>query len=73
MAILIVDRKAYAINVGDSRAILSKNHGAEKVDLSEDHRPDADVEETRIEGNGGYIYQTETVAKVPGPDGIIRE
>ena len=53
ICILIVDKKAYAINVGDSRAILSKNHGKVRVDLSDDHRPDAVVEKDRIINNGG--------------------
>lgn len=72
ICLLIVDDIAYTINVGDSRCMLSVNGGRQTVDLSEDHKPEAAVEERRITRNGGHIYQTQNVAKVPGPDGVIR-
>ena len=51
----------YIINVGDSRAIGSKNNGAVAVDLSQDHKPSDDAEFKRIETAGGHIYQTHSV------------
>jgi serine/threonine protein phosphatase PrpC len=51
----------YIINVGDSRAIGSKNHGALAVDLSQDHKPSEAFEFRRIENAGGHIYQTHSV------------
>ena len=53
-------------NVGDSRCILS-SEGTEKVFmLSTDHKPMDEVEQKRINENGGKIYQTQTLARVPG-------
>ena len=46
----------YVINVGDSRAIGSKNNGAVALDLSEDHKPGEVAEFKRIEAAGGHIY-----------------
>ena len=51
----------YIVNVGDSRAIGSKNHGAVALDLSEDHKPGELSEFRRIEAAGGHIYQTHSV------------
>lgn len=51
----------YIINVGDSRAIGSKNNGASALDLSSDHKPSEASEFRRIEAAGGYIYQTHSV------------
>ena len=51
----------YVINVGDSRAIGSKNNGAVALDLSEDHKPGEVAEFRRIEAAGGHIYQTHSV------------
>ena len=46
----------YIVNVGDSRAIGSKGHGAVALDLSEDHKPGEISEFRRIEAAGGHIY-----------------
>ena len=46
----------YIVNVGDSRAIGSKNFGAIALDLSEDHKPGELSEFRRIEAAGGHIY-----------------
>jgi serine/threonine protein phosphatase PrpC len=51
-----LDNMVYAINVGDSRAVLSVNRGKETVALSEDHKPSNENEEKRIIANGGKIY-----------------
>jgi serine/threonine protein phosphatase PrpC len=40
-------------NVGDSRAILSRNASA--IDLTRDHKPNDPIEEERIEARGGYV------------------
>ena len=41
-------------NAGDSRAVLSRNHKA--LALSEDHKPDLEIEKERIEKAGGYVH-----------------
>ena len=43
---LIVDDICYTANVGDSRAIISKNKGQKIEDLTRDHKPE-DLEENR--------------------------
>ena len=68
---MFVDGKGYVANVGDSRAVLSRNQGAETVDLSEDHKPDIDSEKSRIEKYGEHIYQTQSAAKVPDGTGNL--
>jgi serine/threonine protein phosphatase PrpC len=40
-------------NVGDSRAILSRNASA--IDLTRDHKPNDPIEEERIVARGGYV------------------
>ena len=56
----------YVINVGDSRAIGSKNNGAVALDLSQDHKPSEAAEFRRIEAAGGHIYQTHSVINANG-------
>ena len=51
----------YVINVGDSRAIGSKNNGAVSLELSNGHKPSEPAEFHRIEAAGGHIYQTHSV------------
>lgn len=51
--VLIRDKKIYIANAGDSRSLLYK---AGKVTrLSEDHKPDNDIEKQRISNAGGFI------------------
>lgn len=68
---LVVENIAYVANVGDSRAILSKNSGKEFVELSIDHRPERNTEQERITQNGGHIYQTQSTANVPDKNGKL--
>jgi len=53
---MCIDKKCYIANVGDSRALLSSNRGAQIQNLSIDHKPDLNVEKNRIKENGGKIY-----------------
>jgi serine/threonine protein phosphatase PrpC len=46
-------RTIVTANVGDSRAVLSRNHTP--VELTRDHKPNDPIEESRIEANGGYV------------------
>lgn len=54
---MCVEKKCYIANVGDSRALLSSNRGAQIKNLSIDHKPDLSIEKRRIKENGGNIYQ----------------
>jgi len=55
--VLTVDSECYVANVGDSRAVLSAEHGQDWSSLSRDHRPNDDDEIKRITTNGGQIYK----------------
>ena len=59
--LLMVDKKIYVANVGDSRCLLSMENGKKYVEVTKDHKPNFPNEIKRIKKYGGYIYQTETV------------
>jgi serine/threonine protein phosphatase PrpC len=54
--IMCVDDDIYIVNVGDSRAIMSKSQGASVEPLSTDHKPMQPNEYHRITSNGGNVY-----------------
>lgn len=53
VAALLVAGRLLVANVGDSRAVLSAGGGA--VNLSEDHKPENELERRRIEAAGGQV------------------
>ncbi len=59
IVLLIIEKRCYIANVGDSRAILSGDNGLKTYILSRDHRPGDEREYKRILDAGGKIYQTE--------------
>lgn len=60
---LLVEKKVFVINVGDSRAMMSADGGNFCLNLSIDHKPNDDSEQKRILSNGGRVYQTQTIAR----------
>jgi len=54
---LIIGDTCYIANIGDSRAVISKNNGKIKQALTRDHKPSDEVEKTRVVNAGGKIYQ----------------
>jgi serine/threonine protein phosphatase PrpC len=52
--VLIVDKKAYVANAGDSRCISYTNDN-KVIALSKDHKPDDEEEKMRIVKAGGYV------------------
>ena len=56
--VLIVGDICYAVNLGDSRAVMSSEAGGKIYPLSKDHKPFAEEEMKRIVANGGKIYQS---------------
>ena len=54
--VLIVEKKCYVANVGDSRAVMSAGCGERLINLSRDHKPDDDREKSRITENKGIVY-----------------
>lgn len=59
----------YVANVGDSRALMSVDGGEKILLLSKDHKPEEDGERTRIEENGGRIYQNSNYIPDLSPQG----
>ena len=59
IVILIVEKKCFVANLGDSRALMTGNFGEKTYVLSRDHRPSDEKEYKRIIDAGGKIYQTE--------------
>lgn len=56
--VMVIDEMIFVINVGDSRAIMSIDAGAQIGVLSRDHKPDDELEKIRIQAAGGKIYRT---------------
>ena len=61
VVLLVVDKKVYVANVGDSRALFSQKKGKNFVVVTEDHKPNNIKEKNRIIKNGGHVYQSRTV------------
>ena len=61
-----IDDVCYIANVGDSRALLTADGGNYTIELSRDHKPNDENEQKRITEGGGKIYQTQTLARIPG-------
>ena len=68
-AVLFKGRTLFAANVGDSRAIMSIDAGAQIGVLTRDHKPDDELEKIRIQAAGGKIYRTQTFAKAASQPG----
>ena len=54
--LIIKNNKCIIANVGDSRLVIFKNNKINFV--TEDHKPNCEIEKNRIEKNGGKIYQS---------------
>lgn len=61
--IIIIDETIYAINVGDSRSLISIDSGKQIGVVTRDHKPDEESEKVRIQQAGGKIYRTQTFAR----------
>lgn len=53
---LIINDILYAINLGDSRALYSRDSGKEYYQITRDHKPNDEKEKSRIEKMGGKVY-----------------
>ena len=56
---LIIDSLCYLINLGDSRALFSRNSGKELYQLTRDQKPEDPKEKERILKNGGQVYKAD--------------
>ena len=61
LILLVIEKKIYIANVGDSRCIISKKNGKIRKDVTRDHKPNYPYEKERIVLNGGRTYQTQTL------------
>lgn len=57
---LIINNMLYAINLGDSRGLYSRNGGRQFYQITRDHKPNDEIEKRRIEMNGGKVYYANT-------------
>ena len=64
--LLVTPTKVYCANVGDSRAIMSRNFGQEQLSISLDHKPCELSEKNRVIKGGGKVYQSNAM----NPNGI---
>jgi protein phosphatase 2C family protein 2/3 len=69
---LIINDICYAINLGDSRALYSKDSGKEFYQITRDHKPNDEKEKKRIEKMGGKVYYANK-AMVNGVEVILKE
>ena len=53
---LIVNNKLYVANAGDSRSVLGMSNG-NAFAMSEDHKPDNELEKKRIMEAGGFVTE----------------
>lgn len=75
IVLLVIGKYCYVANVGDSRAIMSADNGSKVYLLSKDHKPSDTQERTRIEQNGGRVYQSVATSQnnkqVLGPQRVL--
>ena len=60
---LIINNTLYSINLGDSRALYSRDGGKELYQITRDHKPNDEKERKRIEKNGGKVYYANKTIK----------
>ena len=65
--LLVTPHKVYCANIGDSRAILSRDFGKIKQQITWDHKPGELGEKNRILKGGGKVYQSNANAMKLGP------
>ena len=69
---LIINDVLYSINLGDSRALYSRDGGNEYYQITRDHKPNDPKEKARIEHAGGKVYYANKVM-VNGMEVTLRE
>ena len=69
---LIINNTVYAINLGDSRALYSRDGGNEFYQITRDHKPNDEIEKKRIEKNGGKVYYANKTV-VNGVEVVLKE
>jgi serine/threonine protein phosphatase PrpC len=62
VTILIIGTTLFCINLGDSRAVLSRSGKA--INLSVDHKATCEKEKKRVQSAGGYIFGGRLLGKL---------
>jgi len=62
----------YAINLGDSRALMSTDSGENLYQITRDHKPNDDIEKRRIESSGAKVVYANTF-NVDGKEVVLKE
>ena len=69
---LIINDILYAINLGDSRALLSTDSGENLYQITRDHKPNDPIEKKRIEKSGAKVVYANTF-NVDGKEIVLKE
>lgn len=59
---LFDESTVYVANVGDSRAVWSKNKGRTSLKITTDHKPEEEGEKSRIFKHGGHIFRSKKIS-----------
>ena len=57
LIMVVVEDTCYISNIGDSRAVISRNGGKIRQAVTRDHKPSDELERTRVLNAGGRVYQ----------------
>jgi hypothetical protein len=60
---LILNDILFSINLGDSRALYSRDAGKELRQITRDHKPNDEKEKARIESKGGKVFYANKVVR----------
>ena len=63
LIMLILNNILYSINLGDSRALYSYDTGRCLLQITRDHKPNDEIEKSRIEKAGGSVYYANKITR----------
>ena len=72
LVMLIINDMLYAINLGDSRALMSTDSGENLYQITRDHKPNDDIEKRRIESSGAKVVYANTF-NIDGKEVVLKE
>ena len=72
LVMLIINDMLYAINLGDSRALMSTDSGENLYQITRDHKPNDDIEKRRIESSGAKVVYANTF-NIDGREVVLKE